>query len=370
MEVLKQSAKCSGILLIEDNYADQEIFKEYLSETEYSSAPLEIVEKISMLDKLLNKFNPAIIILDLTLPDSDGLETLRLVQQKLGSTPVIILTGFNDKNMGIQAVSIGAEDYLIKGEFNSSTIERSISYAIERFKMRKSLIVTNKKLKSYNERLQQFAFIVSHDLNAPISSLKGLLNLMRFSSNEGEKERILELADESLDILSKKLSSLIEILVKQKNEEGAEMVNLKEKIEKAIRNTILPQALDYIDLKIDNSCNTEVYFTLDLLNSVIQNLTSNAYKYRDLKRKLKLEYSVENNFNYTILTIKDNGLGIDLKDQENKIFKMFKRFHNHVSGNGIGLYLVKSIMETNDGYVEVESEPNLGTTFKLHFAKF
>ena len=170
----KQSVRSTGILLIEDNYADQEIFKVFLAETEYANARLEIAEKISALEKIEIEFVPTIIILDLSLPDSDGLETLRLVQQKYGATPVIILTGFNDKNMGIQAVALGAEDYLIKGEFTSSSIERSISYAIERFKMRKTLLMTNKKLKSYNERLQQFAFVVSHDLNAPISSLKGL----------------------------------------------------------------------------------------------------------------------------------------------------------------------------------------------------
>ncbi|UZR98156.1 sensor histidine kinase [Chondrinema litorale] len=366
----KQSVRSTGILLIEDNYADQEIFKVFLAETEYANARLEIAEKISALDKFEIDFLPTVIILDLSLPDSDGLETLRLVQQKYGATPVIILTGFNDKNMGIQAVALGAEDYLIKGEFSSSSIERSISYAIERFKMRKTLIMTNKKLKSYNEKLQQFAFVVSHDLNAPISSLKGILSLLKYSESDEEKDRLLDLADESLELLTHKLNSLITILVKEKNQEGAETLNLKLKIEKAIRNTIVPQSLDYIDIHIDKSCDTEISFSKDLMNSVVQNLTSNAFKYRDLKKKLKLEYSVRTNYNYTILTIKDNGLGMDLKSQEDKIFKMFKRFHNHVSGNGIGLFLVKSIMETNDGYVEVESTPGIGTTFHLHFPKF
>src|SRR5690606_34174010 len=93
---------------------------------------------------------------------------------------------------------------------------------------------------------------------------------------------------------------------------------------------------------------------------------SNAIKYRSEERPLVINVSTRQSNKYVILSIQDNGLGMS-KDQQQKLFSMFKRFHTHVEGTGIGLYIVKRIVENKKGMIQVESEEGKGTTFNIYF---
>jgi len=120
------------ILLVEDNPGDSLIIREMLKETEYTQFKLIHYPKLEDGLKNLeeNKFD--VVILDLNLPDSEGLETFLQILGKHPEPPIIILTGLSDEEMGIDAVKQGAQDYLVKGEFNGKLLARSINYAIER----------------------------------------------------------------------------------------------------------------------------------------------------------------------------------------------------------------------------------------------
>jgi signal transduction histidine kinase len=93
---------------------------------------------------------------------------------------------------------------------------------------------------------------------------------------------------------------------------------------------------------------------------------SNAIKYKSFERDPEVLIKTERVEDYLLLIVKDNGLGMDLK-KESKIFSMFKRLHDHVEGTGVGLYLVKRIIDNSGGKVEVESEVGIGSTFKIYF---
>jgi signal transduction histidine kinase len=112
---------------------------------------------------------------------------------------------------------------------------------------------------------------------------------------------------------------------------------------------------------------SEVYFSKSGLQSIIQNLVSNAVKYKSPDRKLKVQISLFNTSDYQILSISDNGLGIDLEKYGERLYNLYQRFHPETEGKGLGLYLVRSIIESAGGRIEVESEVNVGTTFKLYF---
>ncbi len=120
------------ILLIEDNPGDYLILKKMLKETEYTT--FKLTHSLKLKDGLQilqnNKFD--VIILDLNLPDSEGLDTFLQILSKHPELPIIILTGLSDEEMGVNAVKQGAQDYLVKGEFNGKLLARSINYAIER----------------------------------------------------------------------------------------------------------------------------------------------------------------------------------------------------------------------------------------------
>lgn len=358
------------ILLVEDNFADQVLFKDNLSESDYASVSVKVVEKIFQLDEVRQfNYKPSLIVLDLNLPDSTGITTFKLVQQKFPSTPIIILTGTNDKELGLEAISLGAEDYLIKGSLSVETIERMIDYAIERFNLKKTLLTTNKKLLANQEKMEQFIYIISHDLRSPVTSVQGIIALLQEKISDSDDRYLLTLADNSLDLLLNRIKALNDILNFQQKEKDKteEAIFLQKIIQDVIEQTSLGLKFKDFDVDINISDDIKIYFSEELLYSVIQNITSNALKYRDTSRRLKLKYSMTFTAENKVLCIEDNGLGMDLRNGQNTIFKLFRRHHTHVAGNGIGLYLVKSIMESNGGHVEVKSKPNKGTSFYLFF---
>jgi len=103
--------------------------------------------------------------------------------------------------------------------------------------------------------------------------------------------------------------------------------------------------------------------------SILYNFITNAIKYRSSERALKIKVKTECCTKGLILSVEDNGLGIDLEKNRDKLFTIFKRFHDHVEGAGIGLYMVKRMVEKNNGHIEVESQPGKGSTFKVIFDK-
>jgi signal transduction histidine kinase len=109
-----------------------------------------------------------------------------------------------------------------------------------------------------------------------------------------------------------------------------------------------------------------LHFSKKNLRSVVYNLLSNAVKYRYKNRASEIFLKTEKQNKYIVLSIADNGLGIHKHGKE-KVFTMFKRFHDHVEGTGIGLYIVKRIMDNAGGKIEVESEVGKGTTFRMYF---
>ena len=104
------------------------------------------------------------------------------------------------------------------------------------------------------------------------------------------------------------------------------------------------------------------------MRSLVHNLISNAIKYRSPDRTPQVNISCQSTEEYHVLTIKDNGLGMKASSR-GQLFTMFKRFHDHVEGSGIGLYMVKKMVENAGGFIEVESQENIGTTFKVYFKR-
>jgi len=136
------------IILIEDNIGDADLIKEYLNENLSFNHKIEHVENLSAAFLILEKENFDIILLDLCLPKSKGIETFESIYTKHQNIPYIILSGLNENNIAIECVKKGAQDYLIKGKFNNNILSRSISYAIERKKLENKIISINENLEN------------------------------------------------------------------------------------------------------------------------------------------------------------------------------------------------------------------------------
>jgi PAS domain S-box-containing protein len=238
----------------------------------------------------------------------------------------------------------------------------------------KELSKNIQELKKTNNDLDNFIYTASHDLKAPISNIEGLIYTLTDAIhdlnhlNRNELEQIIQLMSASILRLKGTIMDLTEITKIQKESlEDVSDVNCEEIIDE-VKLSIDQLILEAnVSLYKDIECCPKIHFSKKNFRSIIYNLLSNAVKYRAPDRKPEIHIQTQKLNGYILLTVKDNGLGIDLNRYKDKMFSMFKRFHDHVEGTGIGLYLVKRMMDNGEGKIEVESEVGKGTVFKLFF---
>ncbi|EMN70350.1 PAS domain S-box protein [Leptospira interrogans serovar Bataviae str. UI 08561] len=223
-------------------------------------------------------------------------------------------------------------------------------------------------LNNQNERLLNFAHIVSHNLRSHSGNISMLLKILQESKNESEKEKMIQYIAKASDSLMDTVWNLNEVVSIQtnKNLQNAE-ISLRDYIEKATQ-TIGGEIQKY-QVQIHNlvSDSIRVRCNASYMESILLNFLTNAVKYRHPDRVPEITLNAERQENRLILSIKDNGLGIDMKKYGDKLFGMYKTFHNNKDAKGIGLFITKNQVEAMGGKIEVESRLNNGTTFRIIF---
>ncbi len=233
----------------------------------------------------------------------------------------------------------------------------------------KELTESNEELVKYNNELQQFSYTISHNLRGPLARLLGLTSLMEKDLNELnpsqlELVRLVTQSAKELDEVIRDLGKIIDI----RNDlyRIREKVFFQEEFRMVLRSLstfIQPDAnieTDFREAQI-------VYTVRPILTSILYNLISNAIKYRSPQRALQLKIRTTKANGFINLEVSDNGLGMNLEQFSVNIFGLYKRFHTHTDGKGLGLYLVKLQAESLGGKVEVASELNVGTAFNVTF---
>ena len=219
-----------------------------------------------------------------------------------------------------------------------------------------------------NKKLINFAHIVSHNLRSHTANFSMLLEFLVKEEDEAEKKRLLEMLFQASDNLMLTLSDLNQVVDINTN------INLEKKPIK-INNVIRKVQQDLstfltknqIEIKNTISDNLSILCVPAYLDSIVLNLMTNAVKYRSLERKPVITLSVKKQHKKVILSIADNGLGIDLDKHGKKIFGLYKTFHNRKDARGLGLYITKNQVEAMGGTITVSSQLNKGTTFKVYF---
>jgi signal transduction histidine kinase len=226
-----------------------------------------------------------------------------------------------------------------------------------------------KDLVEYNQQLEQFAFITAHNLRAPVARILGLGNVLEFASKSAQDERLiigkLIFATGELDTVVKDLSTILEL--RKNNISLITEVSLHEEL-RLIKENLEKEILETnAAIEEDFSKAPSIRTIKPYLDSILINLISNAIKYRHLDRRPLIQIKSEVIENKICLTVSDNGIGIDLSSYGDKLFTLYSRVHNHVEGKGMGLYLVKTQVVALGGKIEVESEIDRGTTFRILF---
>ncbi|MGV3639181.1 MAG: PAS domain-containing protein [Adhaeribacter sp.] len=231
--------------------------------------------------------------------------------------------------------------------------------------------VANQQLVHTNIDLDNFIYTASHDLKAPISNIERLLSelLLEIPPEclEGsEVKKLTAMMQGAVDHFKKTISILTEISKLQKSDHpDSSQVNLQQLMEEVTFDLqhLIKETQARVDLELENA--GAVSFSEKNLRSIVYNLVSNALKYRHPQRPARVQVSWTQQAGWLVLRVRDNGLGLSQQNQE-KLFTMFRRFHDHVEGSGVGLYMVKRIVDNAGGKIEVDSREGEGTTFTVY----
>jgi PAS domain S-box-containing protein len=235
----------------------------------------------------------------------------------------------------------------------------------------KELLESNEELKRINTDLDNFIYIASHDLKSPIDNIDGFVHFLKESlknKTTPDEEKVFDRINASVERFRKTIAELRKITKVQRNfEDSIEEVDLNEIIEDI--KTEIFFTIQKANARIITSFDVPVIkYGKKNIRSILYNLISNAINYRSPKRKPIVKVSTKQNEQGVLLSVEDNGLGL-APDEKDKLFIMFKRLHDHVEGTGVGLYIVKRIVENNGGKIEVESEKGKSTVFKILIKK-
>lgn len=223
----------------------------------------------------------------------------------------------------------------------------------------------NQELRRRNTDLDNFVYTASHDLKAPINNIEGLVNGLIEECSEPSQHILLNMINQSVSRFKNTIGDLTEITRVTGKPETPETIELSpiaaeilESLEDYIKQT---GAIITLNFEVNN-----LVFSRKNIRSVLFNLISNAIKYRSEERMPVIKISSFWENEKTVIEVRDNGMGMDERDIP-KMFGMFKRLHNHVEGTGVGMYIVKRVIENAGGNIEVSSKLNEGTTFKIYF---
>ena len=223
----------------------------------------------------------------------------------------------------------------------------------------------NAELIKQNNELFQFSYTVSHNLRGPVARLLGLADLIEKENIPDQAKQLTQFVSKTAFELDLIVDDLIKILeLRNEPQLQREIVSLEEEWRQTI-GLLKDSLTGNEEISVNFKALPEIITVRSLLRNILYNLLSNAIKFRSPERKLKVTATSRSQNGSAILEITDNGLGFDIDLHHEKVFKLYRRFHAHVGGRGVGLYLIKTQAEVLHGSVEATSQPNKGSMFRV-----
>jgi signal transduction histidine kinase len=348
------------VLLVEDNPGDARLLREMFNEDSALHVDLACVSFMSEAERHLARCTVDIILLDLGLPDAQGLAAIRRARIAAPDIPLVVLTGMDDEALAGQSLQEGAQDYLIKGQIDTRGLLRALRYAGERKRL---------------ERLKdEFVSTVSHELRTPLTSIAGSLGLLMGNaagSLPKSAERLLEIAHTNSVRLVRLVNDILDI---EKLESGHVAFDFRKiKIRPLVEQTV--EAIrgyaegHKVKVRIEAAVGVDdVRADTDRVAQVLTNLVSNAIKFSPPDGEVVIAIEKEAEVNAVRITVRDHGPGISA-DFKSRIFERFAQADatnaRRKGGTGLGLSIAKQIMDRLGGEVGFADAPGGGTIF--HF---
>jgi signal transduction histidine kinase len=342
------------VLIIDDSADDRELYIRALLRTSqvYYSA-VEAVDGASAL-QLLQRMDPDCILLDYSLPGSNGLEVLREIRAEWPDVPVVILTGQGNEAIAVEAMKNGAQDYVLKSQLDGDKLHRVIHSACETRALQRRIV-------QQRDTLELFTRALAHDLNEPLRTIRSYVDIVRDSGQLSERNLsflgTVSSAAQHMERLVGMVRHYARLEAEQiKNErEPCDAVDM---VQQALKN--LAQHASDVNHQLSVGALPRVFCNAVQITNVFQNLIGNALNYGD-KVLTRITVSCRTEELQHVFSVEDNGAGIDPRHQH-QLFQPFKRLNPGVTrGSGLGLALCKRIVENHRGRIWVESTLGHGT---------
>ena len=366
------------ILLVEDNPGDARMLRELLRDAGSFAFDLQHVDRLADAREWLRTQGADVVLLDLSLPDAHGLETVRLMLEAAPEVPIIVLTGLDDDATAVQAVKAGAQDFLVKGYVEGPLLARAVRYARERKRLeleRTRLLASEREARATAEAAvrvrDEVLRVVAHDLGNSLSAVLVTTTVLRRIVPEEVAGGLALRKVENIRALVEQMQRLRQDLLD---------VALLEAGQLSIQpgpsgpGTLIEQSLErYAPLADERSIELSASLAADLplvhadearLVQVIANLLTNALKFTPAGGRVELGAD-EQDEGMVRFFVRDSGLGIAPEN----LPRLFERFwttkHGNPTGAGLGLTIAKGIVEAHGGKIWAESTPGEGSEFSF-----
>jgi len=321
--------------------------------------------------EMLEKDKPDIVLLDNKLPGIQGVEVLEYIRKRSYDIVVAMITSYASLDIAIRATRDGATDFIPK-PFTPQELKSSIENITKQQYLKR---ITHKLNQDGKKIRYQFLSVLSHELKAPLNALEGYLRMMQEKQSGDKIDDYIVPIDRSLQRIQGMRNLIMDLLdftkirLERKEEKVLE-VDLSQ-IASAAIVTVQPYAIQ-MDVSISLDVRSEAIIMADPgdMEIVFNNLLSNAVKYN--KRGGKAEITIDSTDTDVIVFFTDSGIGLLPEDIEN-LFAEFVRIKNektkNISGSGLGLSIVKKVVELYKGTIKVESKPDIGSVFTVRLPK-
>lgn len=356
--------KVINILMVDDNPVDCLLVKWVLEKSSQTTGfTIETAESLADGLACLKRHSFDLMLLDLHLPDSQGIETLQETHSVNPNIPIVVLTGLNDERTGLEAIREGAEDYIVKGKSLKYILLRTIRYAIERKQTR--------KLREETEVKSRFISSVSHELRTPLSAMKeGLAIVLNGEAGEinDKQHKFLDITKRNIDRLGRLIDDVLDF---QKIEAGKMEFDMQEndinEVVREIQKTMSPLVNEKgltISAVLDESLPL-ASFDADKIIQVLTNLVDNAIKFT---KKGDIIIATSKSNSSVHISVQDTGHGIKKEDLP-RLFYEFEQLsdvnNRKTGGTGLGLAISRQIIKEHNGRIWAESEFGKGTTINF-----
>ncbi|MDX2099079.1 MAG: hybrid sensor histidine kinase/response regulator [Leptolyngbyaceae cyanobacterium bins.59] len=360
------------VLLVEDSPTDAQLFQHVFLRAGDGYWKLFHVERLSEAIDFCQTQSFQVALLDLGLPDSDGLETIAQFHLAVPDIPIIILTMLDDEELALQAMAQGAQDYLVKDQVTTQLLRRSIRYTLERSQILQKLkdneqttLKALDKERELNQLKTYFISMVSHEFRNPLTVLRALSEMLfRFDGKltPEKKELYLQQVNGAIKHMCQLLDEVIFLggVESGKFELDVAMLDLKSFCDELMTACEFSDNHQHPIILHYQSDTTQVELDYNLLRHILTNLLSNALKYSPPGNEVQLE--VQPGKGVVCFRVIDCGIGIPDVEQY-RLFEAFSRCSNvgRIEGTGLGLAIVKRCIDLQGGKIAIESNMGMGT---------